>query len=98
MPESRRLAVADDADVSDFSVFGYGSLIYNLIIGHSQRKVALIYGYYRRFCLLTKIGLGSPGCPGLLLSLDRGNFAELLLFDCTRKIPLRSWIYWGAER
>ncbi len=45
MPESCRLAVADDADVSDFSVFGYGSLVYNPIIGHSQRKVASIYGH-----------------------------------------------------
>ena len=44
MPESRRLAVADDADVSDFSVFGYDNLIYNPIIGHSQRKIASIYG------------------------------------------------------
>ena len=98
MPESRRLAVADDAGVSDFSLFGYGSLIYNPIIGHSQRKVESIYGHYRRFCLLTKIGRGLPGCPGLLLSLDRGIFAKVLLFDCTRKIPLPSWIYWGAER
>ena len=40
--ESRRLAVADDADVSDFWVFGYGSLIYNPIIDHSQRAIASI--------------------------------------------------------
>ena len=52
--ESRRLVIADDADVSDFWVFGYGSLIYNPIIDHSQRAIASIYGYHRRFCLWTK--------------------------------------------
>ena len=78
--ESRRLAVADDADVSDFWVFGYGSLIYNPIIDHSQRAIASIYGYHRRFCLWTKIGRGSPGCPGLVLSLDRGGSCKGVAF------------------
>jgi len=58
--ESRRLVIADNADVSDFWVFGYGSLIYNPIIDHRQRALASIYGYHRRFCLWTKIGRGSP--------------------------------------
>ena len=65
--ESRRLVIADDADVSDLWVFGYGSLIYNPIIDYSQRVIAKIYGYHRRFCLWTKIGRGSPNCPGLVL-------------------------------
>ena len=55
--ESRRLVIADDADVSDFWVFGYGSLIYNPIIDHNQRAIASIYGYHRRFCLWTKINV-----------------------------------------
>ena len=78
--ESRRLVIADDADVSDFWVFGYGSLIYNPIIDHNQRTVASIYGYHRRFCLWTKIGRGSPGCPGLVLSLDRGGSCRGVAF------------------
>ena len=40
--ESRRIAIADDADVSDLWVFGYGSLIYNPIIDHNQRAIASI--------------------------------------------------------
>ena len=98
MPESRRLAVANDADVSDFSVFGYGSLVYNPIIGHSLRKVASIYGHNQRFYLRTKIGRGSPGCPGMLLLFDRGDLIKVLLFDWTRKTRLPSWIHCGAER
>ena len=78
--ESRRLVIADDADVSDFWVFGYGSLIYNPIIEHSHRAIASIYGYHRRFCLWTKIGRGSPDCPGLVLSLDRGGSCKGVAF------------------
>lgn len=78
--ESRRLVIADDADVSDFWVFGYGSLIFNPIIEHSQRAIASIYGYHRRFCLWTKIGRGSPDCPGLVLSLDRGGSCKGVAF------------------
>ena len=78
--ESRRLVIADDADVSDFWVFGYGSLIYNPIIEHSHRAIASIYGYHRRLCLWTKIGRGSPNCPGLVLSLDRGGSCKGVAF------------------
>ena len=79
--ESRRLVIADDADVSDFWVFGYGSLIYNPIIEHSHRAIASIYGYHRRLCLWTKIGRGSPNCPGLVLSLDRGGSCKGVAFQ-----------------
>ena len=79
--ESRRLVIADDGDVSDFWVFGYGSLIYNPIFDHSQRAIASIYGYHRRFCLWTTIGRGSPDCPGLVLSLDRGGSCKGIAFQ-----------------
>ncbi|MFZ9134788.1 MAG: gamma-glutamylcyclotransferase [Candidatus Puniceispirillaceae bacterium] len=71
--ESRRAMVPDDADCRDLWVFGYGSLIFNPIIAHEQRLLARTHGYQRRFCLWTKIGRGSPECPGLVLSLDRGG-------------------------
>ena len=79
--ESRRLVIADDADFSDFWVFGYGSLIYNPIIDHKQSAIASIYGYHRRFCLWTEIGRGSPDCPGLVLSLDRGGSCKGVAFQ-----------------
>ena len=62
-------------------MFGYGSLIYNPIIDYSQRAIASIYGYHRRFCLWTKIGRGSPNCPGLVLSLDRGGSCKGVAFQ-----------------
>ena len=78
--DSRRLIISDNDDVSDLWVFGYGSLIYNPIIEHSQRAIASIYGYHRRLCLWTEIGRGSPDCPGLVLSLDRGGSCKGVAF------------------
>ena len=63
----------DNADCSDLRVFGYGSLIFNPIITYDQSLIARIQGYHRGFCLWTKIGRGSPKCPGLVLSLDYGG-------------------------
>ena len=71
--ESRREVVPDDFDCSNVWVFGYGSLIFNPVIEHTERVNAKIYGNHRRFCLRTRIGRGSPDCPGLVLALDRGG-------------------------
>ena len=78
---SRREMIADNADFSDFWVFGYGSLINNPIIDHRNRTIATVYGYHRRFCLWTKIGRGSPEFPGLVLSLDRGGSCKGVAFQ-----------------
>ncbi len=70
---SRRSMVPDDADCSDLWVFGYGSLIFNPIMEHVDRVRARIFGHHRRFCLWTRLGRGTPDCPGLVLALDRGG-------------------------
>ena len=70
---SRRRIVPDDADCSDIWVFGYGSLIFNPIMDHVDRVRARIFGHHRRFCLWTRLGRGTPECPGLVLALDRGG-------------------------
>ena len=70
---SRREMIPDNTDCTDFWVFGYGSLISNPIVIHDHRLIARVYGYHRRFGLWTKIGRGTPECPGLVLSLDYGG-------------------------
>ncbi len=70
---SRREVVPDEFDCSNVWVFGYGSLVFNPVIEHTKRVNAKIYGNHRRFCLRTRIGRGSPDCPGLVLALDRGG-------------------------
>ena len=54
-------------------IFGYGSLMWNPAIRYVERRVALIHGYHREFCLLAKAGRGSPERPGLMLSLEPGG-------------------------
>ena len=70
---SRRGVVPDEFDCSNVWVFGYGSLVFNPVIEHTERVNAKIYGNHRRFCLRTRVGRGSPDCPGLVLALDRGG-------------------------
>ena len=54
-------------------VFGYGSLIWNPLLEHEERRCATLHGFHRRFCLWSKTGRGTPERPGLVLGLDRGG-------------------------
>ena len=54
-------------------VFGYGSLMWNPALRYAERRTALIHGYHREFCLLSRSGRGSPERPGLMLSLEPGG-------------------------
>ena len=69
---SRRSMIADDYK-GDVWLFGYGSLIWNPILEIAERRIGQIYGHHRRYCLLTKIGRGTPEHPGLVLGLDHGG-------------------------
>jgi cation transport protein ChaC len=61
-------------------VFGYGSLIWNPIIHHDARRVAVLEGYHRAFCLGTPAGRGTPDNPGLVLGLAPGGRCEGVAF------------------
>lgn len=68
------LAARPDPDDRDGAwLFAYGSLVWNPAFHFSDRRVARIRGWSRKFCLSTPIGRGSPDNPGLLLGLDRGG-------------------------
>ncbi len=54
-------------------LFGYGSLIWNPQIHSVERRVAIVRGWHRAFCLSTRAGRGSPDNPGLVLGLDVGG-------------------------
>ncbi len=57
----------------DLWLFAYGSLIWNPIVRFTERRLALVRGYHRRFCLRTVLGRGCPERPGLMLGLDHGG-------------------------
>mgnify|MGYP002620024918 CR=1 FL=1 len=69
---SRRSLIPDDYE-GEVWLFGYGSLIWNPVLEIAERRIGRIYGYHRRYCLLTKIGRGTPDNPGLILGLDHGG-------------------------
>ena len=94
---SRRAFVPDSWD-HDIWVFGYGSLIWNPVVQFADKKQAKIYGYHRRFCMWTRIGRGSPDCPGLVLALDKGGSTKGIIFRIPAKIAVTELdILWRRE-
>ena len=64
----------------DLWVFGYGSLLWNPLLDHDERRPATLRGYHRRFCLWSTVGRGSRDCPGLVLGLDLGGSCHGLAY------------------
>ena len=51
---------------SDVWLFAYGSLIWNPVFTFVERRMGMIYGFHRRFCLWVPAGRGTPENPGLV--------------------------------
>ncbi|MGR3760046.1 gamma-glutamylcyclotransferase [Roseobacteraceae bacterium NS-SX3] len=51
-------------------VFGYGSLLWNPGFPVARRKVAVLHGYARSFCMSSIHHRGTEEKPGLVLALD----------------------------
>lgn len=81
--------LAEIAPDTDPWVFAYGSLVWNPIIHFSERRLATLRGYHRRFCLWSYIGRGTRDIPGLVLGLDRGG--------CCRGVSYRLPHYLARE-
>ena len=57
----------------DVWLFAYGSLIWNPVVRFTAKRVAIVRGYHRCFCLWTHLYRGSPTAPGLVLGLVPGE-------------------------
>jgi glutathione-specific gamma-glutamylcyclotransferase len=66
-----------DADVW---LFGYGSLVWNPLVHHEERRVAQLHGFHRSFCLWSHVNRGSLQKPGLVLGLDSGGSCRGVAF------------------
>ena len=51
-------------------VFGYGSLIWHPGFDFDERRLAVLAGYRRAFCMTSVVYRGTPEMPGLVLALD----------------------------
>ena len=57
-------------------IFAYGSLIWNPLFEHLDRRLAVVEGWQRQFCLLAPVGRGTIDNPGLVLGLKPGNCCQ----------------------
>jgi glutathione-specific gamma-glutamylcyclotransferase len=65
---------------ADVWLFGYGSLVWNPIVHHEERRVAHVHGFHRSFCLWSHVNRGSLQKPGLVLGLDSGGSCRGVAF------------------
>lgn len=62
-----------DLKAQDLWVFGYGSLMWRPGFEHVERADALLRGYRRRLCVVSRHHRGTAARPGLVMGLDRGG-------------------------
>ena len=68
------------ANMQQFWVFGYGSLMWKPGFEFLECEPALIYGFHRRLCVYSFIHRGTPRRPGLVLGLDHGGSCHGMAF------------------
>lgn len=68
----------------DVWIYGYGSLMWNPEFEYDARRVAMVHGYHRSFCLWSRINRGTPESPGLVLTLESGGSCRGLAYRLTR--------------
>lgn len=57
----------------DLWVFGYGSLIWNPEVDHSEIRRARVWGWRRTLRMWSRINRGTPEAPGLVFALMAGG-------------------------
>jgi cation transport protein ChaC len=83
--EASLRAILDQHDPdADVWVFGYGSLVWNPLVHHEERRVARLHGFHRSFCLWSHVNRGSLQKPGLVLGLDAGGSCRGVAFRIAR--------------
>lgn len=88
----------DPALGGDVWVFGYGSLIWNPMVVHTERQRATVHGYHRGFYLYSRINRGTWDNPGLVLGLDRGGCCHGMVFRVPSHVVEQEFrVLWRRE-
>ncbi|PYE89022.1 gamma-glutamylcyclotransferase [Phyllobacterium leguminum] len=83
--------------MSDFWVFGYGSLMWKPGFAHMETARALLHGYRRALCIHSNVHRGTPEQPGLVLGLDRGGSCLGLAFRVPGELMDEVLVYLRAR-
>ncbi len=57
-------------------MFSYGSLMWNPLFFHAERRKATLHNWHRQYCVWSPIGRGTRASPTLVLALEAGGRTE----------------------
>ncbi|WP_151638820.1 gamma-glutamylcyclotransferase [Noviherbaspirillum aerium] len=69
----------------DAWLFAFGSLIWKPECEFAEERCGTAHGWHRSFCFRIRRHRGTPECPGLMMSLDRGGQCTGMLYRLPRR-------------